>query len=83
MPGPRKFPPLDSLVSVDWVDITATINSDLSDASPCDCTTTGRLMKKTGDFIVIGTSLYREPGQDPSGDFVSIPLGVVKSCKRL
>ena len=83
MRGRRRLPKCGALVSVEWSDITSTINADLSEAKPVKCTTTGRLVKKTDTFIVIATSLFDEPGPDISGDFVAIPLGVVGKLTTL
>ena len=79
----KRWPRLDSLVAVEWVDIVATINSELADAIPCPCTTTGRLVKKTDEFIVIATSIFHEPGAEIMGDFVAIPIGVVRTIRPL
>tara|TARA_R110000824_G_scaffold336578_2_gene523103 strand:- start:149 stop:397 length:249 start_codon:yes stop_codon:yes gene_type:complete len=82
MPGLRKCPAVGVLVQVDWIDITATINADLADATPAPCITFGKVAKKTDSFIVIATSLFCEPGET-CGDFVAIPLGVIKRIKKI
>lgn len=77
------MPKLGTLVSVDWVDITSTVNGTLEDARPAPCTTTGRLVKNTEEFIVIATSIFHDPGEILSGDFVAIPVGVVLKVARI
>jgi len=72
-----------ALVSAEWVDITATVNGNLADARPAKCTTTGRLVKRTDDFIVIATSLFDDNDPDLTGDFVAIPIGVLSKIRPL
>jgi hypothetical protein len=83
MRGRRRFPKLGTLVAVEWTDITASVNSNLSDAAPAKCETTGRLVKKTDAFIVIATSLFDDLGPDLCGDFVAIPVGVLVAIRRI
>lgn len=84
MRGPRRFPAIGSLVSVEWVDITSSVNANLSDATPTKCTTTGHMVKKTNSFIVVATSIFDEPGApEISGDFVSLPIGIILKTTRI
>jgi len=83
MRGPRRLPKIGTLVAVDWVDITASVNSNLSEATPAKCVTTGRLVKKTDAFVVIATSIFDDPGPDLCGDFVAIPVGVLVAIRRI
>lgn len=82
MPGLHKCPAVGVLVEVVWTDITATINTDLAEATPALCATFGKVAKKTDSFIVIATSLFCEPGE-MCGDFIAIPLGVIKKIRRI
>lgn len=82
MRGLPKCPAIGVLVEVEWVDIVSTTNSDLAEAVPALCTTFGKVAKKADSFVVIATSLFCEPGE-MSGDFVAIPLGVIKRVRRL
>ena len=77
------MPKLGTLVSVEWVDITSTVNGLMEEARPAPCTTTGRLVKKTAEFIVVGTSIFTEPGEQLCGDFVAIPVGVLGKVTRI
>ena len=83
MLGRRKFPKLMTLVAVEWVDITSTVNANLAESRPAKCTTTGHLVKRTDDFIVIATSIFEDADPDINGDFLAIPLGVLLKIRRL
>jgi len=54
----------------------------LDDARPAPCTTTGRLVKKNAEFVVVATSLFTEPGDQLCGDFICIPVGVLRKVTR-
>ena len=65
------------------MDITSSVNGTLDEARPAPCTTTGRLMKKTEEFIVVATSLFTEPAEQLCGDFVAIPVGVLRKVTAI
>lgn len=73
------------MVAVEWDDICAFTNSDLSEAKPAPCITTGRIMRKADGFLVIGTSIFKPAkGElEPHGDWVAIPCGTIRRVKRL
>ncbi|MBC8324326.1 MAG: hypothetical protein H8E27_01695 [Verrucomicrobia subdivision 3 bacterium] len=75
---------LGALLEIHWDDICSFTNETLPDAKPARCITIGRLAAKRPDHIIIATSLFdTRPDQPPEGDFVAIPLGVIRRIRRI
>lgn len=72
-----KFPDIDKLCRVEWLDATGYIGVAASEAKPFRCETVGWLQKVNSDHIVIATSRY----EDGSGDFTVIPKGMLISVR--
>ena len=75
---------IGTLLEITWDDICAFTNHAASDAKPARCVTIGRLIEKRADHIVVATSLFEtREDQTPEGDFVAIPLGVIRRIRRI
>ena len=57
---------------VEWLDPAIYTMDELSAAKPCECWTEGTIVKKSKDYVVVASSLYK----DGSGDFTVL----VKGC---
>jgi len=75
---------LGTLLEIHWDDICAFTNQTVTESKPARCITIGRLAAKRPDHIVVATSLFEtRADQTPEGDFVAIPLGVIRRIRRL
>ena len=81
---PRRWPKLQTRISVTWDDPCGVINQPLADAFPASCWTEGRLVKVTPEYIVLASSQYADGrGESVVGDYTALPIGVVTGWRRL
>ena len=81
-----RLPKLGTRCVVLWTDCVGFINRPLSEAKVAAVWTEGKLVKSEKEFIVIASSQYidpDEPAAERTGDYTAIPLGMIKSVKRL
>ena len=88
MSGGKNKPKVGDRLRVWWWDYVNHTTALLSDAKPARCWTDGRLMRETGENIVLASSLYvdenGEPeGKDICGDYTVIIRGGIEKIEQL
>tara|TARA_Y100001938_G_scaffold149948_1_gene238885 strand:- start:3713 stop:3991 length:279 start_codon:yes stop_codon:yes gene_type:complete len=83
----RNYPPVsDDIVEIQWIDIVGFVHEETSQWKPAVAWTVGRVFELNTDsgeapYLLIASSGYNDG--DKTADGLAIPLGCIKSWKKV